>query len=184
VPGCGCGFDLRVIERTSRGARCQVRDAGKRRDANAHVPECDDFMHGAHPDGMGAEQAKHPYFGRCLVLGPKHTRVYAVAESYAGLVACGMKHRSELGVVRVSHVGKPRSKSLVVGSNEWGDARQVQVIPDHHQVTRSPSRVERASSVGQKHALRAKARHGPHSVDYPIDRMALVEVEATLHAND
>ena len=62
----------------------------------------------------------------------------------------------KFAIVRLDQIGKSRPESIVVGTNEWVQAHQIDVVLNHDQVTLIAERIQSARGIGNDQELAAK----------------------------
>ena len=161
----------------------EVGDDADAEGADAAVVRHDDFGHGAHTDGVTAEQRIHSIFGWCLEGRTLHTHVNAMDEANFLLFGDFVGHFDEFGVIDLVHVGESRT-SRVVRAIERMLGEHVDVVGDDHQVADAEHGVHTARCVRHEERVDAQFVHDTNRERHVLHAVALVEVEAAFHGHD
>ena len=143
----------------------------------------DDLGNGAHADSVATEHAEHAILGRCLEGRALNTNVGAVHDADV-LFLCNLVGQcNKLQVVRLMHVGEARSGGEVLAAQRvLGE--EVDVVGDNHQLANLELGVHAAGGIADEERLDAQLIHHANGERHLLHRVALVEVETTLHGHD
>ena len=101
----------------------------------------DDLGDSRHPHHVGAHCTQHPVLGARLEVGTGDGHVDALAQHDPLAPRFGPRQLAQRRVVRLRHVGEARTEPVVIRTDQWIVAQQVDVVRHEHQVTRRPQRV-------------------------------------------
>ena len=91
----------------------------------------DDLMDGRHADQVGTQNSQHADLGGRFVRRTGHGDVDTLTQARAKQTFGDSRREVAQGSgIRLAHVDKTRSQSLVVGTAEWRRPGQVDVISD------------------------------------------------------
>lgn len=139
-------------------------------------------------DGIASERPEQAGLGDGLESGPANHRIAAVADvvGHAEVDGVLVRPSHQVGIVGLGHRRKARSPALVVLAFQRTVARQtrhVDVVLDDHDVADGVFGVQAARRVRHDQRLHAQQLHHAHRHRTLPHRVALVRVEAALHAH-
>ena len=134
---------------------------------------------GRHPHQIGTEDDGHLHLCRSLVGGTQEPGIHTFGQADTRTGSDAGEQGTKFGVVEVGEVREPRSESRVVRPHQGVPTRQVEVVPDHHQVPGLQIRSATAGGVGEDDRVTA-SRHGRADPEHDlIHPQALVGVGST-----
>ena len=157
------------------------RDAGQ---PQARPARGDGLQHGRHADRIGAQGAEHAHLGRRLVVRPDEAGVDALLEPDALQPGRRVEASPEVGVPGIGQVGEARADAIGVGTEQWVEPGQVEVVGERHQGARRPGGVDAPSRVGEQDPWRAESSHEQDGLDHETRGMAFIQMQTTLEADD
>ena len=92
-------------------------------------------------------------------------------------------NRRNCRVVAFRHVGKARTETIVIGSDERVLSLKIDVVANGNQRTLAVSRIDTASSIRQDSGFHAHASKDPHRERDLLCRISLIEMDAALHSS-
>jgi len=163
-----------------------IRDQAEGEHLHVTMPGSDDLVDGGHAHRIHAHHTQSLQLGDGLVVGTTEAGVDAHMD--VRLDAHGLADLDglvdQILVVRVDKGGEPGSETRVIGSLERGvagETQHVDMVVHQHDVTHREARIDATRRIRGEQVLYAAQLHHAYRHRALGQRVALVEVEPSLH---
>uniref|UniRef100_A0A182XS15 Uncharacterized protein n=1 Tax=Anopheles quadriannulatus TaxID=34691 RepID=A0A182XS15_ANOQN len=168
--------------------RAHVGDQAEGEAGHTAVPGRNDLVHGRHTDRVHAEQRHQPTLGHGFEVGTADTTVHTLTQHtlQPGHMGGRLFGRLQQGrFVRFGHAEKPWPEALIVRAEQRtvaSEAHQIDVILNEHDVADAVAAVDGTGRIRSDQVRTADQAHHTHRHGTLRQRVSLVVVEASLHA--
>ena len=147
-----------MVEWLIQDACGRVRHAGNAEHAQAAVPRGDNFRHRGHADEVSADGSQIADLRRRFVTRPGEPCIDAFGHSDPQAVSFADGHLAKSSVIGVCHVMKTQAEPFVVGTSEWINALQIDVVADDYKPSLRELALDAAGGVRQDDRFHSHTR--------------------------
>ena len=144
----------------------------------------DDLLAHRHGDRVGSPDPKRADLRRRLEARAFQAQVHALLHGNALRIGDLARERAELGVVAVQHREEPRRDGVGLGAHDRVAACKVDVVGHKAQIADVVALVDGAGGIAGDERVHADAPHEPDRERDLLRGVALVAMQAALHADD
>lgn len=176
--------DLLFRQGLVQNAGGHVGNERERQHLQSAVGGGDDLRDGGHAHGVGAQGPEGPDFRRRFIAGAGAAQVHTLLQREAQGLGGLLRSLAQSGRIRIGHIAEAGAERRVVGTDEGIGSHEVDMILNEHQVAHLEAGVDAAGGIGHDQRCHAQLLHHPHGENDIGQCVALVEMEAALHADD